>query len=315
MRRFFFGAWTFLALVTFWTANARAAEEGLAGIVAPGAKPELVQEGFQFTEGPVSAPDGTLYFSDVRANRIYRLGSDGKAVIFRENSGGANGLALDRAGRLVAVEGGNARIVAITPDGAVMPLAEKSGDKPFIRPNDLILDANGGIYFTDPGPRPMPGLPAAQKPAVYYVRPGGEAVLVNSDITRPNGITLSLDGKTLLVADSLGEDVVAFDVQPDGTLKNRRPFARLRDVMKTATGVQSGADGMAVDRQGRLYVTSSTGIQVFDAKSVYLGTIAVPKKPSNLAFGGQDRKTLYITAGDSLFRLQMAALGPEGRAK
>ena len=301
-------------LTALGVAAARAQEKagGLEGIVAAGARPELVEAGFVFTEGPVRAPDGGLYFSDVRANRIYRIGGDIKGKIVRENTNGANGLAFDRQGRLIAAQGGAARIVAFETRGE-KALATQYQGKPFNRPNDLILDRKGGIYFTDPGARPMPGQPApAGKPSVYYVRPGGEVILVSDEVPRPNGITLTLDEKTLLVANSQGEEVIAFDVQPDGSAKNRRVFARLRDI---PAGQASGADGMAVDSQGRLYVTSNPGIQVFTPRGEYLGTIAVPKKPSNLAFAGVDRRTLYITAQDSLFRLAMKAQGPEGRGK
>ena len=284
--------------------------QGLQGIIAPGAQPDAVQSGFQFTEGPVWSPDGSLYFSDVRANRIYRLGADGKATVYAENTEGANGLAFDRRGHMLAVQGGGA-CVSRVQDGRFTPLAQKVGDRPLVRPNDLIPDARGGVYFTDPGARPMPGETPDRKPSVYYMRPDGTVVLVDDTVARPNGISLSLDGKTLLVADSMGEWVIGYDVQPDGTVRNRRQFARLRDV----EAARSGADGMAVDSRGRLYVTSTTGIQVFDPRGEHLGTITVPKKPSNLAFGGPDRKTLYITAGDTLYRLRMAAEGPRDRAK
>ncbi len=292
-----------------------AAQEGIAGVVAAGAKAELVQDGFQFTEGPVWSPEGFLLFTDNRASRIYRLGADGKATVYRENTLGMNGLAFDRKGRLLACEGGGARIVAVARDGTVTSLASRYREQPLVRPNDLIANRSGGVYFTDPGPRPAPDQVAARKPAVYYVPPEGEVQLVTEEIARPNGITLTLDEKTLLVADTRGEHVAAFDVRPDGSTTNRRNFTRLSGVQRTEGGIQSGADGMTLDSEGRLYVTTLSGIQVFDRAGHSLGTISVPNKPSNLAFGGADRRTLYITAGDSLFRLSMQSRGAEGRAK
>lgn len=287
--------------------------EGLAEVVAPGAQPELARNGFKYTEGPTLGPEGALYFSDIPHNRVHRLGPDGGLTVHLEGSEGANGLAFDRQGRLVFAQGERGRIARLAPGGGTpTSVAEKYGDRAFIKPNDLILDRRGGIFFTDPGRRPAPLPP---QPAVYYVSPSGAVSLISEDISRPNGISLSPDEKTLYIANATGEHVIAYDVLPDGSVRNRRPFAQVRDVRRTEAGVESGADGIAVDRQGRLYVTSLIGIQVFDARGQYLGAIPVPKKPSNLAFGGPDRRTLFITAQDSVFRLKMLAQGPEGRSK
>ena len=128
---------------------------GIAGVVAPGVEPELVQEGFVFTEGPVAAPDGGLYFSDIRPNRIYRLDPSGKIDLVREQTNGANGLAVTAEGDLLAAEGGGKRISRRSRDGTVTTVTEGIEGKPFLAPNDLIIDAKGGIYITDPGPRPV----------------------------------------------------------------------------------------------------------------------------------------------------------------
>jgi gluconolactonase len=122
----------------------------------------------------------------------------------------------------------------------------------------------------------------------------------------PNGLTLTPDGKTLIVDDNVGDTIYAFDVQRDGTVKGKRPFARLRDV---PSGKDSLADGVALDRDNRLYVTSVTGIQVFDRRGQYLGTIPVPRTPSNVAFAGPDKRTLYITARQGLYRVRMLSQG------
>lgn len=287
--------------------------EGLAEVVAPGAVPEVAQNGFKYTEGPTLGPDGALYFSDIPNNRIHRLGPDGKLTVHLENSEGANGLAFDRQGRLVFAQGERARVARLAPGGgSPISVAEKYSERGFIKPNDLILDRRGGIYFTDPGRRPAP-LPAV--PAVFYVQPSGKVALISQDISRPNGISLSPDEKTLYLANATGEHVIAYDVLPDGSVQNRRNFAQVREVRRTEAGIESGADGLAIDRQGRLYVTSLIGVQVFDPRGQHLGTIAVPKKPSNLAFGGPDRRTLFITAQDTVYRLKMVAQGPEGRSK
>jgi gluconolactonase len=285
----------------------------IPGVVVGGAQIDLVKEGFVFTEGPIGTSDGGLFFSDVRAtpSKVYRLDSLGQVTLFRDNANASNGLAFDRAGNLLAAERDGKRIVRLDSRGVVVSiLTEGSASQSFLAPNDLIVDAKGGIYFTDPGLRPLvPG----RKAHVWYLPPGAkQAVVVSDEILRPNGLTLTRDGKTLIVADTVGDIVFAFDVQPDGTTKNRRPFARVRDV---PAGQESGADGMALDGEDRVYVTSSTGVQVFDRTGQYLGTVPLPRKPANLAFSGPDKRTLYITAGEGLYRLRMLARGPDRLGK
>ena len=279
---------------------------GIAGVVAPGVAPELVQEGFVFTEGPVGTPDGGLYFSDIRPNRIYHLDPGGKISLVREQTNGANGLALTREGDLLAAEGEGKRISRRSRDGRVTTVTEGIAGKPFLSPNDVLVDANGGIYITDPGPRPVvPGRTAY----VYYLPAGAkEPIVIDDQIARPNGITLTRDGKTLIVNDTLGPTVYAYDVQPDGSVKNKRTFAQLRDIPE---GKESGADGMALDREDRLYVTTVAGVQVFDAAGTYLGTIKVPRQPANAGFAGPDKRVLYITAREGLYRINMLAQGPD----
>jgi gluconolactonase len=275
---------------------------GIPGVVAAGARVELVSDGFQFTEGPVGTPDGGLYFTDLRASVMYRLDREGAINVVRDETGAANGLALDRGGRLLAAEGDGARVIRIDSQGAVATVALRTAaGRAFLRPNDLIADRRGGIYVTDPGSPNHRG-----KAFVYYVRPDGRVLLVSDEITRPNGLTLTWNERVLLVSDTRDDVVFAFDVQPDGTLTNRRPFAKLQGIPR---GKPSVADGIALDSAGRLYVTTVTGVQVFDAGGAYLGTIAVPRQPANLAFSGPDKRTLYITAQDGLYRLPMLSRG------
>lgn len=288
---------------------------GIPGVVAPGVEAELVQEGYTFTEGPLGTPDGGLYFTDLReVNRIYRLDGGGRISVFRENSNGTNGLAYTRSGELVGAEGSGKRagkrISRIGPDGRSVELSAGDGQKPLMGPNDLIVDAKGGIYFTDPGPRPLvPG----RKAYVYYLAAGAtRAVVVDDGIVRPNGLILTLDAKTLIVADTVGDTMFAFDVQPNGMLRNKRPFIRLLDI---PPGEESGADGIAIDRDGRIYVTTITGVQVFEASGGYLGTIKVARRPSNVAFSGPGKRTLYITAREGLYRIQTLTQGPDRPGK
>jgi gluconolactonase len=294
-------------IVTALPALAQA--QGIPGVLAPGATPELVQEGFKFTEGPLAA-DGGLYFSDIPANRTYFLDAGGKIAPVRENTNGANGIALDKAGELLFAEGDGKRISKRNKDGGMTTLTEGPAGKPLFAPNDLILDAKGGIYFTDPGPRPVvPGRPTY----VYYLPAGAkEPVLVDGAVPRPNGLTLTNDGKTLIVDDTIGPTVFAYDVQPDGSVKNKRAFAQLRDIPE---GKESGADGLAIDRDDRLYISTLPGVQVFDAKGQYLGTIKAGRQAANVAFGGPDKKTLYLTAREGLYKVNTLAQGPDRPGK
>jgi len=305
------GALGTAALIALVAASVLAHPQGgIHGVVAPGVQPELVQEGFVFTEGPVGTADGGLFFSDLRANQTHHLDPDGKITMVREHTNGANGLALARDGSLLAAEGDGKKISRWSRDWRGTTLTESFDGKPFLAPNDLIADARGGIYFTDPGPRPLvPG----RKAYVFYLPAGAkQPLLVEDQIVRPNGLTLTNDRKTLIVDDTVGDTVFAFDVQPDGTVKNKRPFARLHDI---PPGKESGADGLALDREGRVYITTITGVQVFDSAGQYLGTIRVPRQPANVAFSGPDKRTLYITAREGLYRMKMLSQGPDRLGK
>jgi len=283
---------------------------GIAGVLAASAAPELVQEGFVFTEGPVGTADGGLYFSDIRVSKVFHLDAGGKISMVRENTDGANGLALTRDGELLFAEGGGKRITKRNKDGTITTVTEGPPGAPLLAPNDLLVDSKGGIYFTDPGPRPVvPGRPTY----VYYLPSGARVpILLDGSIARPNGLTLTGDGKTLIVDDTLNPTVFVYDVQPDGSVKNKRAFTQLRDI---PAGSESGADGIAIDRDDRVYITTVTGVQVFDAKGQYLGTIKVARQPANAAFAGPGKQTLYITAREGVYQVRTLAKGPDRPGK
>jgi gluconolactonase len=283
---------------------------GIPGVVAPGAEPQLVQEGFTFTEGPVATAEGELYFSDIRVNKTYLLEKGGKISVARENTNGGNGLALTKDGHLLTAEGDGKRISRMDRGGKVTTVTDGTEGRPFLAPNDLIVDAKGGIYFTDPGPRPVvPG----RTVYVYYLPPGAkEPIVIDDKVARPNGLTITADGKTLIVDDTLGTNVFAYDIQADGTVANKRTFAELRDI---PAGQESVADGLALDREGRIYITTIKGVQVFDRDGQYLGTIAIARQPANVAFGGPDKRTLYITAREGLYQLSTLSQGVDRLGK
>jgi gluconolactonase len=296
-----------VAAIIAWLAIPAPAQplRSLTGVLAPGVAPELVQEGYVFTEGPVGTADGGLYFSDIRVNKTYFLDPGGKISVARENTNGANGLALTREGELLFAEGDGKRITRRNRDGSVAVVTEGPPGAPLLAPNDLIVDAKGGIYFTDPGPRPVvPGRPTY----VYYLPAGAKTpILIDGAVPRPNGLTLTNDGRTLIVDDTLNPTVFAYDVQSDGSVKNKRAFLQLRDI---PAGTESGADGLAIDRDDRLYITTAAGVQVFDSKGQYLGTIKAGRQAANAAFGGPDKQTLYLTAREGLYRVRTLAKGP-----
>jgi gluconolactonase len=285
-------------------------DSGLRGVVSPHAQVELVKGGFAFTEGPLPMTDGGLLFSDVRANSIYRLDLIGDIKLHRGETDATHGLAYTPRGELLAAESGARRISITARDGSVRELTRGDGVNPLASVDDLIADARGGVYFTDPNAgSAAPGL----KAAVYYLPPGERvARIVEEKIARPNGLALAPDGRTLYVDDTAGEIVYAYDVRADGGLTNRRTLIRLRDIR---AGQESGADGMAVDREGRIFVATITGVQMFDREGAYLGTIPIPQRPTNLAFSGPGKGTLYVTAGTALYRVRMLTRGPDRPGK
>ena len=293
-----------------------AQSHGIPDVVAAGEEPELVKDGFMFTEGPVGTPDGGLYFTDIRANKIYKLDPEGKITTVRMNTGGANGLALN-SGELYAAEGTAKLISRGNQNGRNTTVIDISSAPLLGAPNDLIFDVKGGFYFTDPGATPLFPKVAGQFGKVYYVATavGIPPYPIDDKITRPNGLTLTLDGRYLLVDDTLGDTIWSFDVQPK--VKNGKGGVKKAEFAKITllTDGESLADGMAIDREGRVYVTTGAGIQVFDKKGKFLGNIKVPKQPSNVAFSGPDKKTLYITAREAVYKLKMLSQGPERQGK
>ena len=271
----------------------------ITGVVAAGTKVIVVKDGFQSAEGPVALPDGSLLFTETGASKIHKVDKNDNITTFLENTNRSNGLGFDSKGRLISVQA--LTVGVVYPKGSEAVLA---GPLP-ARPNDLVVSKKDGVYFS---------LPGATPPGVYFIPAGGKPFFA-AEVASPHGILLSPDEKTLYVADINNEYLVAFDVQADGTLTNKRSFGKYEGVNKTATGFDTEADGLAVDNDGRVYVGTTPGIQVFSAKGQHLGVIPTSQRAQNLAFAGPDKKTLYACGRTALFKIQMLAQGYRGRAK
>ena len=252
---------------------------------------ELVSQGHKFTEGPAVDKDGNVFFTDIPNNLIHKIGLDGKAGVFKQDTGGANGLMFGPDGRLYACQDGRKRIVAYTMDGKETVIAED------VNSNDLAITARGEIYFTDPLHK-----------RVWFIDAKGGKRVVHEGIQFPNGIRLSPGQAFLIVDDSASRWVWSFQVQPDGSLANGDSCYRLEAPDESPV---TGADGMAWDTDGFLYVTTSMGIQVFDPPGRVMAILNKPQSGSisNIVFGGPNRDTLYATAGDKVFKRPMKRKG------
>ena len=248
--------------------------------------------GFLFTEGPAADKEGNVYFTDIPNNRIHKWSIDGKLSTFMENSQGANGLFFDKDGNLIACAGGTGKIISIDPQKIVTVLADGYEGKIFNSPNDLWIDPQGGIYFTDPRYGYRENLPQGGE-HVYYLSPDRKNVIrVIDDMVRPNGVIGRPDGKSLYVADHGADKTYVYQINPDGTLSEKKLFA------------EQGSDGMTLDENANLYLTAQA-VTVYDPSGELIKTIQVPEIPSNVSFGGKDKKTLFITARTSLYSINM----------
>jgi gluconolactonase len=259
--------------------------------------PILVGEQFLFTEGPVwDAQAGRLLFSDIDANTIYQLTLPDTATVFRKPSSNANGLALDRQGLLLAAEHGSRRVTRRMADGTIKTVAQSYEGKRLNSPNDLVVRSDGTIYFTDP----TFGLGSATSElgfmGLYRVDPQGGLTLEAKIDGSPNGVDLSPDEKTLYVTVTFKDQLLAFDVASGGGTSNQRVVAQV-----------SQPDGMAVARDGTLYVASNDAkkpaVVVLSAGGIRLGAMPIGQGPTNCGLGGPDGKTLFITARKALYTL------------
>ncbi len=240
--------------------------------------------------------DGNVFFCDAGASRIYRIdAATGKVTLFKDGTGGATGLMFGPDGRLYAAENARKRIVAYSPDGAKLIVLATG-----VTPNDLAVTSKGNVYFTDTPAERIYYLPAGGKPRVVV-----EGKVDGNNLMMPNGIRVNPDESLVVVADTLGRTAWSFHIESDGGLSGGEPFYHLELPDDVANGpLRSGADGLAFDSIGNLYAATKLGIQVCDQPGRVNGIIRRPgtADPSNLVFGGPDLKTLYVTAGDKIYR-------------
>jgi len=286
----------------------------IPGVVAAGTKIELVETALQRTEGPVAMRDGSMLVS---STGILKVDASDNVSTFIENSNQTNAMGWDLQGRLISVQRarGNEKVGVLYPPDQVTTLADNYQGKPFDSLNDLALDNRGGVYFTD-------------TQGIYYLPPGGRVSKIIDEVPRPNGLVLSPDERTLYVHNKDGVYMLAFDVAPDGTISNRRNFARYKSVRipghkDPSWDEDNGADGMAVDGEGRVYAATNAGVEVFSPRGELLGVMPVQwgadndriRKPQNVAFGGPDRKTLYIVGAGTIYKVRTLSQGPDRPTK
>jgi gluconolactonase len=271
-------------------------------VVAPGAHPVKVAGDFSFTEGPAADREGNVFFTDQPNDRIVRWGVDGTITDWLKPAGRSNGTYFDRDGNLITCADAKNELWSISPDKKVTVLLEDFEGKLLNGPNDLWITPAGDIYFTDPLYKRdyWERSPERQQPGEYvyfFERKTGQVRIVDAEITKPNGIIGTPDGKTLYVADIRARKTYAYRIAPDGSLRDRRLFCAL------------GSDGMTLDAEGNVYLTGN-GVTVFNPQGEQIEHMAIPEPwTANLTFGGKDRKTLFITASKAIYTLAMRVEG------
>lgn len=266
---------------------------------APPAHVERASTGYRFTEGPVWSREGYLLFADIPNNRIHKF-TPGKGMeVWRENSGGANGLAIDGGGRVIACEGTARRVTRTDAKGRVEVLAERFEGKRLNAPNDVVVRRDGHIWFTDPAFGQSEDTKELPFYGVYHITPKGELSVVARWPKRPNGVALAPGGRVLYVAGSDERVIRAYDVDRQGNASNERALV---------TGIDGVPDGLKTDEKGNLYVAAA-GVLVYGADGKFVRRIEIPERPANLGFGDADLAGLYVTARSSLYRIRLDVKG------
>jgi gluconolactonase len=267
--------------------------------IGPIGEPIKVHTGFVFTEGPAVDEMGNMYFTDLETNRVYKSDANGNLAIFLEDSRGCNGLMFDSKGRLLACQGMEGRVIAIdVASKTIEVIANRYGASRFNGPNDLVIDRQGGIYFSDPFSRRKP---TQREEGVYYVSPKGKVTRLVHSLLKPNGVLLSPNERTLYVLSSAKASLMTYPIKSPGRIGAGKPLGQ----------IPVPGDGLTVDAQGNLYVTQPAlkAILVLSPEGTKLGMIKVPEAPINCSFGGKNMKTLFVTARTSLYAFPMQVTG------
>jgi gluconolactonase len=293
MKKINFAGMCLAALLT-----SRGAESSL---LAPGAKLEKLAGDFLFTEGPTADAAGNVFFTDQRNDRIMKWSVAGKLSTFLQPSGRANGMCFDAKGNLIACADEKTELWSIDPSGKVTVLVKDYQGKKLNGPNDVWVRPDGGMYLTDPFYKRdwwNYSQPPQDGECVYFLAADRQKLVrVADDLKQPNGITGTPDGKTLFVADIRAGKTYRYDIQPDGSLANKKLVC------------EKGSDGMTIDSEGHLYLTGK-GVMVFDQSGKQIEQIDVPEGwTANVSFGGKERKTLFITASKSLYAIELRVRG------
>jgi gluconolactonase len=286
----------------------------IPGVAKAGTKIEIVAFGLQGSDAGVGMPDGS--FIATGNGGVIKIDTDGKMTTLVEDSEQAAGLAMDPKGRLIGAQY-TKKVSVLYPKGSEETLSSTFDGKPYIRPNDLVVDKKGGVYFTDCYQIGATRSPDDLPQAVYYIRPDKKVIRVADDVRRPNGIVLSPDEKTLYVNDWDSPNLVSYSVQADGTLKNRKNFGKFDVKQETDHGLVSGADGLCIDGAGNTFATTPAGVQVFNAKGEHLGNIEAPydMPPQNCGFAGPGKAYLYVTGRGAVWRVRTLNAGVKNRGK
>jgi gluconolactonase len=294
--------WPLLLLVVVLIPPTFAQETNrVSPVIAPGAKLEKLAGDFKFTEGPTCDKEGNVFFTDQPNNRIMKWSVDGKLSTFLQPAGRANGMFFDAQGNLIACADEKTELWSITPDGKHTVLVREFEGKPLNAPNDVWMRADGSIFFTDPFYKRewwTYDKPPQGTEQVYFLSADRKILKrVTTDLTQPNGIIGTPDGKKLFVADIRARKTWAYDIREDGSLTNKTLRCEL------------GSDGMTLDTEGNLYLTGR-GVIVFDPSGQQIEHVAVPESwTANVSFGGKDHKTLFITASKGLYCIKLKFAG------
>ena len=281
-----------------------------SGHITEGEKLQKVSTGYRFIEGPIWHPyEKHLIFSDIKGNALYKMDENETVSLLKENSYLANGNTYDQKGNRLTCEHGSSRLTMTTPEGEYSILAESYKGKALNSPNDVVVKSDGSIYFTDPasGRSEGFGIPRPQEldfQGVFRLDPATEELtLLADDYVLPNGLCFSPDEKQLYVNDTIKQNIRVYDVNDRGLLENERLFAEM------LIDGEGKADGMKFDSAGLLFCTAPRGIQVFNQEGRLVGRIFVPEQVGNFSWGGEDLKTLYITAKSTLYKIRMNVPG------